>query len=917
MEILSSYDLQNGKTATASPFSSYTASYYQPIQFLPESDKNDAWIENVFNWHELQSIRQIRRKARRIQNNRKLVKGVINKSDYIIEEDNENLDIAEALIEDDPIPALELKFFPLIPNIINILRTEFSERTSKISFRSKDDTTYNEILEQKKEAVASTLIKNMQLKQMLKLQEMGLEQDSDEYKQEMSEENIKSLPEIEQYFRKSYKSVYEIWAQHQYNADRKRFHFDELEEQAFTDRLTTDASIFHFRMGENDYFPELWMYEQVAYHKSTSVRYLSQANWVSHIDLLTIPDVIDKYGWMMNEQQLKNLETIYPIRSAMYMENRPNDGGYYDSTRTKEWNSEMPSLAMRQFTSKLEAARGTGDIINLILGEHEDLLDFNTSYLLRVMTLYWKTQRRIGLLTSKDEYGNVIKTYVSEDYKIHKEPIYESKFNKEKTKETLVYGEHIDWIWVNEVWGGIKIGPNKSTIYTTKTTSNITPIFLGVQGNKPSKVPYQFKGDDTIWGCKLPVEGCIFSDRTGKSMAPVDLLKPYQIGFNIVNNQISDILVDELGTIILFDQNGLPRNSMGEDWGKNNLAKAYTVMKNFQMLPVDYSIDNVKGGSQFSHFQPMDLSQTARLKSRVELANYFQEQAARIMGLNPERLGTPVQTEQTATGITNAINSSYKQTEMYFIEFCDYLMPRVHQMRTELAQYYHSTNPSLRLQYLTSADERVVFEMDGTNILLRDIDVQCETDVSARNLIKRFKDMMYQNNTTGASIYDLWRGSMPDNVAEMEVALKKIEEKQQQKWKEEQQMKQQEMQQQAEQAEKERQFRAEEAQKNRENDLNIAAIRGGGLGAQQDINANAQSDYLDLLNHVEQRSKNQQQMDLQREKQSNEVLLSNKEMDLKRDELQTKRDIADKNLQIAKENRNKYSPPLKNTPKKK
>jgi hypothetical protein len=51
-----------------------------------------------------------------------------------------------------------------------------------------------------------------------------------------------------------------------------------------------------------------------------------------------------------------------------------------------------------------------------------------------------------------------------------------------------------------------------------------------------------------LYGCKLPVEGSVFSDRNTKSTALLDLMKPYQIGYNIVNNQIADILVDELGT---------------------------------------------------------------------------------------------------------------------------------------------------------------------------------------------------------------------------------------------------------------------------------------------------------------------------------------------------------------------------------
>ncbi len=48
---------------------------------------------------------------------------------------------------------------------------------------------------------------------------------------------------------------------------------------------------------------------------------------------------------------------------------------------------------------------------------------------------------------------------------------------KNKTKENLVYGEHIDWIWINEVWGGVKIGPNIPSFWGMKTTKTTTKLF--------------------------------------------------------------------------------------------------------------------------------------------------------------------------------------------------------------------------------------------------------------------------------------------------------------------------------------------------------------------------------------------------------------------------------------------------------
>jgi len=142
---------------------------------------------------------------------------------------------------------------------------------------------------------------------------------------------------------------------------------------------------------------------------------------------------------------------------------------------------------------------------------------------------------------------------------------------------------------------------------------NINPIYLGINRTKPGRLPFQFKGDTSLYGCKLPVEGRVFSDRNTRSTSLVDLMKAYQVGYNMVNNQIADILIDELGTVIMFDQNALPRHSMGEDWGKNNYAKAYTAMKDFSMLPLDTSITNTENATNYNHYKTLIMEQTGSL----------------------------------------------------------------------------------------------------------------------------------------------------------------------------------------------------------------------------------------------------------------------------------------------------------------
>lgn len=881
----------------------------QPVQFLLRDEKDMSWGAWNMDWLEMQGLKQIRRNARRLLKNYKLANGIIDKTDYIVEEDNEVADLINVLTKEDT-SAFELKFFPIIPNVLNVMLGEFAKRNDRITYRAVDDTSFNEMLEAKRMMVEENLVAYAEKQMQETIANMGLDLENEEQaaqaQQMMSPESLKSLPEIEEFFKKDYRSLVEEWAMHQHNVDEEKFYMKELENMAFRDMLVTDREFWHFKMNEDDYDIEVWNPVLTFYHKSPEARYISQSNWVGRLDLMTLADIIDKYGWMMDDEQLQSLESIYPTKAAGYMlPGVQNDGSYYDATRSHSWNVEGPSLGMRQFLSARDTFVSTGDdILFRILNESEDLSDLSNMNLLRVTTCYWKSQRMVGHLTRMDDTGILTDLIVDENYRVTDKPTYDTSVIRKKCRETLVFGEHIDWIWINEVWGGIKIGPNRPSFYGNIDANGFQPLYLNV---KPMR--FQFKGDFSIYGCKLPVEGAVFSDRNTKSSSMIDKMKPYQIGYNLVNNQIADILIDELGTVIMLDQNALPKHSMGEDWGHDQFGKAYVAMKNFQMLPLDTSITNTENALNFQHYQVLNLEQTNRLMSRIQMSNYFKQQAFESIGINPQRMGSPI-AQETATGVQQAMNASYSQTEMYFVQHSEYLMPRVHQMRTDLAQYYNSNRPSLRLQYVTSMDEKVNFQMNGTELLARDLNIFTSTKVNQRMIMDQIRGLAMNNNTAGASIYDLGNILKADSLAEITHTMKGIEEKvskskqqEMQAMQEAEKMKQEGA---AKRQEAELKFEAEQRALDRENNLQEAEIRSAGFTAMKDMNNDGQSDYISTLEYLDKKNAKEADQALSREREVNKQATDQQKLNLQREELRARERIANKQVEVARTNKNKY-----------
>ena len=305
--------------------------------------------------------------------------------------------------------------------------------------------------------------------------------------------------------------------------------------------------------------------------------------------------------------------------------------------------------------------------------------------------------------------------------------------------------------------------------------------------------------------------------------------------------------------------------------------------------------------------------------SRIQLAQFFKQQAYEQVGVNPQRMGQQLGGSSTATEVEQTQVGSYAQTEMHFVEHCDHLMPRVHEMRTDLAQWYHSTKPSIRLQHMTSLDERVNFEMNGEELLLKDINVYCTTKANHRKMLEQMQQLAANNNTTGASIYDLGRIMQADSMGTLNSALKSVEMKNDKIKQDEQAQQQQMQQQQLEMVEKEKQMQidhdASEAEKDRRKDVLVAEIKASGFGAMQDINENKQSDFIDNMEKIQRTESYQDTADIQRTKVDQNRSQHTDKMGIKREELALKREQNATQLAVAKENKNKYDVP-KNTGKK-
>lgn len=887
-QIISGYEIYKGKTLKQN---NYSTGWFQPLQFLPMEEKGDLWVSQMISYVDWQSMTQLKANANWMMKNYKLAIGEIEKSDYI-RQDNEFADMVDALEQHSGkvLESMEFKDFPFASTVVNILCDEFAKRVSHMSFDDKSDLGVNEMLDQKKEDIAQYLELQAAIKQQDAMLKMGISPDSEQGQQMMDPQAIKNLPQIQKFYNKSYRNIYQEWAEHQMEVDNERFSMPELEKMNFRNMLITDREYWHFRMMDSDYQIETWNPPQVGYRKSPSTRYISDAAWVCYVDYLTVPDVVDREGWKMSEEQLLSLNTLNGARAAMYALDGKEPDQYWDGSRSYEWNRTGPGLGMRQAMSVLDGVGGGqgGDITRAILNESEDIVNVSGEYMVRVSTIYWKTMRKFYHLTKVDDQGNQVQDVVGEDYKVTTKPMYNTVLFKEKTKENLIYGEHLDPLWVPETWGGMRLGTNAPSIGWQGTSTSFAPIYLGIKGSTPGRLPFQFKGDDNLYGCKLPVEGRVFNDHNTKSRSMLDNLKMWQVLVNMTGNLIQDTMINDFGVVAQIDPNALPKHSMGEDYGPNTWAAAATIMKTGGVIPMISNNRNADG--QVIGNEPLravDLSQTNRLLGLMKIFDWAKMNGLDSVGMNPRRTGTPIGQEATATEVKQDVASSYSHTEYLFSQHSDELMPRVHQMRTDLAQYYNSTNPSLRLQYMTSDDIKGLFMIDGTKLLGRDFNVKSKTSVNSRAIMAKIEQMLIQDNTSDTDFYDKIKAVQTPTLSSLNTLMAEFQQKKQQQIQQQQQIEQDqqkaEQDHQAQMLQETQAFEAEQNQLDRDEKFRevqlMAASKAASLGDSPEA---GEGTYQEATKLVQNQQQHNDKIDLERQKLATSVDLEKQKIDVQK-----------------------------------
>jgi len=733
-----------------------------PDQFRTEKQKQErGYVKNTMDYFANRAYSEYIKNRDSFAKNYDLVKGILRSEDFYEDEDVKSFtDMLEADLE---LPKY-VKHYSILTTPINELVGELTKRPDTYKVKAFDAESQQEELQFKTQLMQDFI--------MMKAREKILNNNPELEEEELEE---LTLQEIEDDLI-DYTSQAEKWANHVLTALKAEFNLKELSEEAFRDILISARQYYHIyednsATGFNIEVlnPKLtWFLTTPDMKYTTDVTGRGKGAYAAgYVEVMELSEIIEAVPELTKKEidhLRKGLEDYGLLNARESNATRPGVQPGIDSIT---YDTYDPLVLQTRMILESEMKENSDELRDF-LGIQNNVSSFGYKYV--VVTSYWMSKKKIGELTYYDpEIGDIVTKLVDENYRSGSNPNQIS----------------LKWGWVNQVYKGRKIGPD---VY------HMSPYKL---------LPY------------IPIIGTVYEQKNTEPRSLVDLMKPFQVIYNVSVNQMYELLRKEIGNVASINIRRVPRVKDGD--GQDDIDIWEMEARERGIIFDDDSPENTKSPvSNQSVARNVDLTRTNEIQTRYNLAVQMKNECWELIGMTRERMGN-VSASQTATGTNTAVQQSFTQTEPLFVAH-EYVMGQLYQAIVDAAQYIESQKPESTISYVNSEGTSSFISVTGNEIALRDLKVFTTNrpeDTRMFNEIRQLSQAVIQN---GGSLYDVIEMYSTNSVRDLKRKFKKIRDKQTEMMEQQQQMQQQQLEQQAAQSEAELRQKQEQAMIEMENE---------------------------------------------------------------------------------------------------
>ena len=833
-----------------------------PDQFKTEKQKrDDSWVKNTMDYFSNKAYAEYVKNRDTFVKNYDLMKGILRREDFLIDEP-EVKSFTDMLIEDVELPAY-VKHYSIITTPVNELVGEISKRPDTFRVKAFDDDSQAQELQFKTDTLKAYVINQVKQQVMTKAAMSGQEV-SMEYIEKITMEHVKDQLD-------SYTSVAEKWGNHILTSQKADFNLKEKSEDAFRDLLISAREFYHIYEDNS----KLGFNIEVANPKNTwflttpDRKYISDptgraqgAYAAGTVEVMELSQIIESFPDITKDE-------IDHLRSSLQdyglINVRESNLGNPDAIPGQDsvmYDTYDPLVLQTRMIIESEM-KENNDGLKDFLGLTSNVSSFGYKYV--VVRSYWISKKKIGKLIYTDELGNEQSVLVDESYKSGDMPSEIS----------------LEWGWINQWYQGTKIGPD---IYHVK--------------------PFKLLN-------YCPIIGTIYEVKNTEARSLVDLMKPFQVIYNVCMNQLYKLLEKEVGKVQLMSLRHIPIPKDGD--AQDALDVWEMEARNRGVVFIDDSPENLKGPSSFNQFTSLDLTRTQEIQARYTLAQQMKIECWELIGMSKQRMGS-IAASETATGTQTALSQSYSQTEPLFVAH-EYVMGQLYQAIIDSALYIESSKPQSTLSYITNEGESAFVQVNGSDLKLRDLKVFLTNrpeDSQMFNELRQLSQALIQN---GGTLYDVIELYSTKSMREMKKTFKDLRDRQMEQQQQQLQLQQQQQEQQGKIAQAQiqeaaRMAQEKQANENYQNELDrinkkeIAMINAMSKegGATADLDMSGTPDALEIEKLASQQTKAQKDYDSKMADINSKNSIAQQKLQLEREKIKLARDNQANDLAVAKEN---------------
>lgn len=765
-----------------------------PDQFVPEKQKrSNDWIKANMDYFANVAYSQFIKGKDTFVGNYNLVKGILNREDFYLEEDTdrEMRSFTDELLKDVTLPSY-VKNYTILNPPLNTMVGELSNRPDQARVKAFDEDSKNEELQFKTEVLQQFIIENAKKKMAMMLSMGGKKVDEKELEEA-------TMQHVQEYIT-DYTSTAEKWANRVLEALKVELNLKEVSEDCFRDLLICAREFWHIYetstktgVGVENLNPK-----NVWFLTLPDKKYLKDAFAAGTVHVMELSEIIERFE--LDKKEVDHLRN--GIRELSLFSPRESN---FESPQVSGWESikydtYSPLIVQERLIIESELKENV-DPLNDFLGLSSNVNTFGNKYV--VVQAYWCSKKKVGKLQYYDEDGNLQTTLVDENYR------------KVPTEVS------IEWNYINQWWKGFKIG---SDIY------KVEPFTL---------LDY------------CPIIGVVHEIKNiNDAKSLIDLLKPYQIIYNVCINQLYKLLEKEVGNVYLTSIRHIPIPKDGDAQDALDIWEEEARKRG--IVFVDDSPENLKAPSNFNMFKNVDLQRSSEMQSRREIATWAKYEAWELVGITRERAGSVAAT-QTATGTNAALSQSYSQTEPYFAQH-QYVLNDVFQALLDAAQSIEIEKPYSTISYVNTEGEQAFIKVNSEDLKMRDLKVFVTSRSQDQKMFDELRQLAQPMLQNGATPYEIAELYSTNSIRQMKQIFKNVKDKMEQQLQAEQQLKEKEIEQQQaqfqyEQQQAQIQHQQDQAFEANENQLDRLAEREKALIAASAKERTSQfSDPLDTSN---------------------------------------------------------------------